>query len=67
MPLRTNATFAIAIVLGLIAVVLINFYIGSSHKAQLDQVQAGVGSPVVVAAALITRGVVITPQLTSRW
>lgn len=63
MPLRTIATFAIAIVLGLIAVVLINFYIGSSHKAQVAQVQAGVGSPVVVAAAPITRGVVITPQL----
>jgi pilus assembly protein CpaB len=63
MPLRTIATFAIAIVLGLIAVVLINVYIGSSHKAQVAQVQAGVGSPVVVASAPITRGVVITPQL----
>ena len=63
MPLRTIATFAIAIVLGLIAVVLIQVYIGSSHKAQVAQVQAGVGSPVVVASAPITRGVVITPQL----
>jgi len=63
MPLRTIATFAIAIVLGLVAVVLINFYIGSTHKAQVQQVQAGVGSPVVVAAGPITRGVVITPQL----
>jgi pilus assembly protein CpaB len=63
MPLRTIATFAIAIVLGLIAVVLINFYIGSSHKAQVAQVQAGVGSPVVVAATSIQRGTVITPQV----
>jgi len=63
MPLRTIATFAIAIVLGLIAVVAINFYIGSSKKAQVAQVQSGVGSPVVVAAAPITRGVVIQPQL----
>jgi pilus assembly protein CpaB len=63
MPLRTIATFAIAIVLGLIAVVLINVYIGSNKKAQVAQVQAGVGSPVIVAAAPITRGVPITPQL----
>jgi pilus assembly protein CpaB len=63
MPLRTIATFAIAIVLGLIAVVFINFYIGSSKKTQVAQVQAGIGSPVVVAAAPITRGVVIQPQL----
>jgi len=63
MPLRTIATFAIAIVLGLIAVVLINSYIGSSKKTQVAQVQAGVGSPVVVAATPITRGVVIQPQL----
>jgi len=63
MPLRTIATFAIAIVLGLIAVVFINFYVGSSKKTQVAQVQAGVGSPVVVASTPITRGVVIQPQL----
>ncbi|HEY8054304.1 MAG TPA: Flp pilus assembly protein CpaB [Terriglobales bacterium] len=61
MPLRTIATFAIAIVLGLIAVVLINAYMGSTRKAQVAQVQAGVGAPVVVAAAPITRGAVIQP------
>lgn len=61
MPLRTIATFAIAIVLGLIAVVLINVYMGSSKKAQVAQVQAGVGSPVVVAQAPISRGGVIQP------
>jgi len=61
MPLRTIATFAIAIVLGLIAVVLINVYMGSSRKAQVAQVQAGVGTPVVVAQAPISRGGVIQP------
>lgn len=61
MPLRTIATFAIAIVLGLIAVVLINVYMGSTRKAQVAQVQAGVGSPVVVAQAPISRGGVVQP------
>ena len=61
MPLRTIATFAIAIVLGLIAVVLSNVYMGSSRKAQVAQVQAGVGTPVVVAQAPISRGGVIQP------
>src|SRR5258708_25297628 len=61
MPLRTIATFAIAIVLGLIAVVLINVYMGSTRKAQVAQAQAGVGSPVVVAQAPISRGGVIQP------
>jgi pilus assembly protein CpaB len=63
MPLRTIATFAIAIVLGLIAVVLINMYMGSAKKTQVAQVQAGTGSPVVVAAVPIARGVVVQPQL----
>ena len=63
MPLRTIATLAIAVVLGLIAVVLLNVYMGSARKAQVAQVQSGVGSPVVVAAVPITRGVVVQPQL----
>jgi pilus assembly protein CpaB len=63
MPLRTIATFAIAIVLGLFAVILINMYMGSQRKVQVAQVQSGVGSPVVVAAVPITRGVVVQPQL----
>jgi pilus assembly protein CpaB len=61
MPLRTIATFAIAIVLGLIAVVLINVYMGGARKAQVTQVQASAGSPVVVAASPITRGLVVQP------
>ena len=61
MPLRTIATFAIAVVLGLIAVVLINMYMGSSRKSQVAQTQAGVGAPVVVAAAAIGRGATLQP------
>jgi pilus assembly protein CpaB len=61
MPLRTIATFAIAIVLGLVAVVLINVYMGGTRKAQVAQAQAGVGSPVVVAQAPISRGGIIQP------
>ena len=61
MPLRTIATFAIAIVLGLIAVVLINFYMGSTKTSQATQVATGGGTPVVVAAAPITRGVIVQP------
>ena len=62
MPLRTIATFAIAIVLGLIAVVLINVYTGSSRKA-VAPVATGSGAPVVVAAVPIARGTVVQPAL----
>ncbi|MGH7024139.1 MAG: Flp pilus assembly protein CpaB [Caulobacteraceae bacterium] len=62
MPLRTIATFAIAIVLGLIAVVLINVYMGSAKKPQVAQV-SGAGNPVVVAAVPIGRGTPIQPAL----
>jgi pilus assembly protein CpaB len=48
-------------VLGLVAVVLINSYIGSTKKVQQAQVQTGVGQPVVVAAAVIQRGTPLTP------
>ena len=63
MPLRTIATLAIAVVLGLIAVVLVNGYLGSKKKNDVAQVAAVQGSPVVVAAAPIARGVIIQPQL----
>jgi len=61
MPIRTIATFAIAILLGVAAVVLINLYMGSAKKAQVAQVQSGVGSPVVVAATPIARGATLQP------
>jgi pilus assembly protein CpaB len=64
MPIRTIATFAIAIVLGLIAVVLINLYMGGNRKtATVAQGPAAAGAPVVVAATPITRGTVVQPQM----
>ncbi len=64
MPLRTIATFAIAIVLGLIAVVLVNGYLNKNKgQAPLAVASAAPGSPVVVAAQPIARGVVVQPQL----
>jgi pilus assembly protein CpaB len=63
MPIRTIATLAIAVVLGLIAVVLVNGYLGARKKAEVTQVAAVAGSPVVVAAVPISRGVIIQPQL----
>ena len=63
MSLRTIATLAIAIVLGLIAIVVVNGYISSKRGAAVQQVAAGAGSPVVVAAAAIGRGVTLQPPL----
>ncbi len=64
MSLRTIATLAIAIVLGLVAVVILNGYLGSQKKAApQQQVASGAGAPVVVAAAPIKRGVVLQPSL----
>jgi len=63
MSLRTIATLAIAIVLGLVAVVILNGYLGSQKKSGPAPVAAGAGAPVVVAAAPIKRGVVLQPSL----
>ena len=62
MPIRTIATFAIAGFLGLIAVILINMYMSAPKKTSVAQAAAP-GSPVVVAALPIGRGVVVQPQL----
>ncbi len=63
MSLRTIATLAIAILLGLVAVVILNGYMSSQKKAAPPPVAAGAGAPVVVAAAPIKRGVVLQPSL----
>ena len=63
MSLRTIATLAIAIVLGLIAIIVVNGYISSKRGAPLQGSATGPGSPVVVAAAPIGRGVVLQPPL----
>ena len=63
MPVRTIATLAIAVLLGLIVVFMINGFLNSSHNAQVAQAPSGPGSPVVVAALPIARGATITPDM----
>ncbi len=63
MSLRTIATLAIAIVLGLIAIIVINGYVSAKRGAQTQQVAAAGSVPVVVAAAPIGRGVTLQPPL----
>lgn len=62
MSIRTIATLAIAVVLGLIAVFILNGYLGASRKAQ-QQIATGPGVPVVVASQPIARGVALQPTL----
>lgn len=57
MPLRTIATFAIAIILGLVAVLLVRGYMGSAQKPAVSAPGAVAGAtPVVVAATPLVRG-----------
>lgn len=60
MSIRTLATLAVAVILGLIAVVILNGYLNSSRKPRLA---AAAGVPVVVAALPIARGVTLQPPL----
>jgi pilus assembly protein CpaB len=62
MPIRTIATLAAAVVLGLIAVLILNSYLNASRKAQPITTAAG-GEAVVVAAVPITRGMTLQPAL----
>jgi pilus assembly protein CpaB len=64
MPIRTIITFAIAIILGLVAVAALNIYMGSQKKAVIAAQPAAVaGSPVVVASQPIARGIPIQANL----
>ncbi len=65
MNARTIATFAVAILLGLIAVLLVRGYLVSSRNAAQPQLaQSAVGTtPIVVAAKPIERGVSLTPDM----
>jgi len=57
MPIRTAATLAVALLMGLLAVFLVRNYLTTARNAS-PQVTAG-GVPVVVAAQAIVRGKVI--------
>jgi pilus assembly protein CpaB len=61
MPIRTIATLAIAIVLGLVAVVILNGVFNGGRKTQ--QLAVSGVSPVVVAALPIARGATLQPTL----
>src|SRR5579859_4149859 len=62
MNIRTIATLAVAILLGLIAVLLVRSYLGSARPTAATQVALAT-KPVVVAAQPIDRGVALQPQL----
>ena len=54
---RTIATLAVALLLGVIAVILVNGYLSSARNARAPQVaQTTATVPVVVAAKPIDRG-----------
>lgn len=63
MNIRTIATFAVAIVLGLVAVLILNNYMGAARKTDQAAGAGAGGTPVVVAAAPIARGATLQPQL----
>jgi pilus assembly protein CpaB len=61
MPLRTIASLAFAIVLGLVAVLLVRGMLGSRPAGPAGPI--GTMTPVVVAAAPIERGTTLTPAM----
>ena len=64
MSLRTIATFAVALFLGLLAVVLVRAYMGNAQTGGVGAGPAGApaGSvPVVIASAAIQRGAALAP------
>ena len=62
MPLRTIASFAVAIFLGLIAVILVRGVI-TSQKPGAGPSATGPTAPVVVAAVPVERGTKLTPAM----
>jgi len=62
LSLRSIATAVVAILLGLIAIVLVNNYLKAGEGKSAPAPEAA-GSPVVVASAQIGRGVALAPNL----
>lgn len=63
MPIRTIATIAIAALLGLMAVFLVQTYLNRQRAADRNQAVVAGTVPVVVAAQPIARGVPLQPGL----
>lgn len=63
MPIRTLATLAIAILLGLVAVALASMWLGRQRQADVATANLAGTVPVVVAAQPIERGVALQPAL----
>lgn len=61
MPIRTLATLAIAILLGLVAVALANMWLSRQRNVDASTVSLAGTVPVVVAAQPIERGVALQP------
>jgi pilus assembly protein CpaB len=59
MPIRTIATLAVALLVGIVAVFVVRAYV----RAPKPMAQAGAAVPVVVAAMPIERGVTLQPGL----
>jgi pilus assembly protein CpaB len=63
MPIRTIATLAVAVFLGLIAVFLMQNWMSRQRQADLRSAAASASVPVVVAAQPIARGVSLQPAV----
>jgi len=63
MSIRTIATIAVSVLLGLIAVFLLQNYIRGQRATDQSQAVLSGTTPVVVAAQPIARGVTLQPQL----
>lgn len=61
MPARTILTLAVAVFLGLLAVVVAQAWLGNQRKADLQSAAVAGTVPVVVAAQPIERGAVLQP------
>ncbi|HZZ36709.1 MAG TPA: Flp pilus assembly protein CpaB [Caulobacteraceae bacterium] len=63
MNIRTIATLAVAILLGLVAVLLVRNYLGAARKNVVQTAAAAPMAPVVVAASPVARGLTLEPPL----
>jgi pilus assembly protein CpaB len=63
LPIRNIASIAVAILLGLIAVILVRNYLAATPQARVPGGAAMATTPVVVASQPLARGVALQPSL----